>query len=610
MKKSLLVVMLLVCASVQGEIELNALSCGCATDREVDVPLKPGPWRKAIPIPTGLVTACMHLSPETSWILMESKIVDQEYDLMLWKQLSVSHYHLQDSAILNPVQCGAYSSQEYVMIEGKLGRTSSGSKGATGTASAFRLTVPSVDVDWESYPDKIKDEPGEDGRLVYLPVTADPTQHRMISIKTPRDDFSKVHPIMTLSWTPADKARLWRTDGTEFVNGGGIDARKIIRDEGGFPFRLRVEPLNPCAELKITLKGEKDDFAREKAEDSVKACLYKIEVTNIKFNHDTAACTNDAVNLRKDSNTRYDLPDGEWVKGGQNLPACYVKGKSVKIRAKFSVQPATVTRALIWAEPTVATGTLKRLISKIVIFNGGVADDVSFQMDGLTPDSIRRTETNIWQWKIMSVNAEPSPESKINASGPHTIYTILQEPQEPWDNQWQNSKNLWSVVLDKTCTDPWAGGCKEEMSALSNITYAAYHNYGKSYYCRAEHCNGKIWHLSGLMSDMDLDCQGMSAIVHLFGRAVGCPNIFVQKEMHPFQTKEIKLVGPTVWLSSRFEFHQFAVVDVAVYDACVQLKAGGSPYLPIKDTPLNYCNNIRYSGLWYLDDKFPCTDFD
>lgn len=550
----------------------------------------------------------MHLSPVSPWMLTESRIIDQEYDLMLWKQLSVSHFHLQDSAILNPVQSGAYSSQEYVMIAGKLAKPSGAGNGVA-SAPAFKLTVPSVDVDWESYPDKIKDEPGEDGRLVYLPVTTDVTQHRMISVNDPRDDFAKVHPIMTLSWTPADKAKLWRTDGTAFVNRGEIDARKIVKDEGGFPLRLRVEPLNPCAELKITLKGEKDDFLREKAEDSVKACLYKIEVTNIKFNYDTSASTEDALNLRKDYNTPYDLTHGEWVKGGQNLPVCYVKGKSVKVQAKFSVQPATVFGALIWAEPVTGNGSLNMLLSKPVSFNGGISAYETFQMDGLTPPSIQCTN-NVWQWKVKNVNAEPSLSISINTSGVHKVYAILQEPQAPWINQWQNSKNLWSVVLDKTCTDVWAGGSTDELGALSKITYAAYHYYGKSYSGLATHCNDNIWHLSRLMSEMDLDCRGMSAIVHLFGRAVGCPNISVQKETQPFQTKEIKLVGLQVWLTRTFSYHQFAVVDLDVYDACNQLKSGLDPYLPINDHPLNYYGNIYSNGVWLLSDRFECTDFD
>jgi hypothetical protein len=231
-------------------------------------------------------------------------------------------------------------------------------------------------------------------------------------------------------------------------------------------------------------------------------------------------------------------------------------------------------------------------------------------MDGLTPHSIQCT-TNIWQWKVKNVNAEPSLSISINTSGVHKVYAILQEPQVPWINQWQNSKNLWSVVLDKTCTDVWAGGCTDEQGALAKITYAAYHSYGKTYDGTRSHFTGTFCHLSDLMNDNSVDCHDMSAIVHLFGRAVGCANVFVQRETQPFQTKDIKLVGPgQIWLSSTFLVHQFAVMDFNVYDACVQLKSGALPYLPINDPPLNYHENIYAAGGWVLSGRFECTDFD
>ncbi|MCX8109441.1 MAG: HYR domain-containing protein, partial [Verrucomicrobiae bacterium] len=44
--------------------------------------------------------------------------------------------------------------------------------------------------------------------------------------------------------------------------------------------------------------------------------VVKVNVTNIKFNHDTGSSATDAINIRQDYATPYDISNGEWIQGG------------------------------------------------------------------------------------------------------------------------------------------------------------------------------------------------------------------------------------------------------------------------------------------------------
>ncbi len=202
----------------------------------------------------------------------------------------------------------------------------------------------------------------------------------------------------------------------------------------------------------------------------------KVELTNIKFNHDTGSSASDAINIRKDYNTPFTISNGEWVaKGGTNIPVCYTTNKAVTIKARFSVQPASITSAVIWAVSTDFGGSLGDVIKTNVTFTGGVStpEYVTFQVSGTTPNCIQKTANDVWQWKIENVNGTGSPPWDLNTSGVHTVYTILSEPVLPWVNTAGDRRNAWKTALDLVCASaPWAGGETSVTGAASHITEA------------------------------------------------------------------------------------------------------------------------------------------
>lgn len=138
------------------------------------------------------------------------------------------------------------------------------------------------------------------------------------------------------------------------------------------------------------------------------------EVTNIKFNHNTGASTNDAVNIRQDFLTPYDISNGEWVNGGTNVPACYTTNRTATIKARLTILPTNITQAAMWAVSTDTGGSLGDLVKTNVTFVSGIASDVVFEVSGTTPSCIQKTTNDVWQWKMEKVAGSGSPTSGIS----------------------------------------------------------------------------------------------------------------------------------------------------------------------------------------------------
>lgn len=65
------------------------------------------------------------------------------------------------------------------------------------------------------------------------------------------------------------------------------------------------------------------------------ACA-KIEVAEIKFNHDTTSWSNDALNIRQNFTQIINVPEWSAVKTNpKDSPAAFVGGRSVKVMVKF-----------------------------------------------------------------------------------------------------------------------------------------------------------------------------------------------------------------------------------------------------------------------------------
>lgn len=327
---------------------------------------------------------------------------------------------------------------------------------------------------------------------VLLSGYADPAQ-AMVSISYNASDPSGV-TVGTNGYVPASGCfRLWRTNAARARNGASILSGGDYISPGTYPaaslgFSARpqlvdffIEPVAPVLNQALVIEVDPDGPGPmgSVCVDKQECTLLKVELTNIKFNHDAASSASDALNIRQDYNTAFDISNGEWVKGGTNISACYTTNKAVTIKARFTVQPAGITSADIWAVSTDPGGSLGDVIKTNVTFAGGVSVGdtngyVYFQVAGTTPDCIKKTTADVWQWKMENANGTGSAACDLNTSGVHTVYTILNEPVTPWNNAWSagnNPSNAWTTALDFTIVNALCNGDSSGSDAMAHITH-------------------------------------------------------------------------------------------------------------------------------------------
>ena len=253
-------------------------------DRVIEVYVKPGDRkRKAVPIvKTAAYNAHLDIKPAGGYTLVDSEIIDQNSRGagILWtgpdpKSAFLHRYHLT----------AAYSSQEYVVIDGTLAKPASGG-GGPGSPPGFLVTVPSVDVDWEDFTAP-GHEAGEDARHVIVPFTNAVPAIRWLWVQIPYDDYGIVHPILTLHCVDANALCLLNEAGASFPNGGQIDSRVVP----SWPLRFRAAPLAPVAECIVRVLGEADSSS-EQATDTIRARVVDVDL-DIDANHDGAITDDD-----------------------------------------------------------------------------------------------------------------------------------------------------------------------------------------------------------------------------------------------------------------------------------------------------------------------------
>jgi len=346
------------------------------------------------------------------------------------------------------------------------------------------------------------------------------------------------------------------------------------------------------------------------------------QVTNIKFNWDPSSSASDAINIRQDYSNAYGISSGEWVKGGTNIPVCYTTNRAVTIKASFTVQPANITSADIWALSTDSDGSLGDVVKTNVTFVSGVATDVVFQISGKTPSCIQKTTSDLWQWKMENLNGSGSAAGNLNVSGPHTVYTILNEPVPPWDNTPANKSNAWATALNFAISSASCNGDSTESSALAHITeYLHSATFGKIYeitngasgFGMGNKTNG-TFDLTSYMTGASniVNCADQAAGVSVCSRLLGiasdylymkpfgyllttdlvgigaCNNPFYPNEAPPYNIPLLGTNGVTdLVLTNRepFNFHVFIWHDYRIYDATC------GPHLGTEDK-VDYCTAL------------------
>jgi hypothetical protein len=249
-------------------------------DRTVPVYVRPNDRkRKAVPITkTAAYNAHLDIMPTDGYVLVDSEIVDQDphRDRDLWtgpdpKTPALHRYHL----------CNAYSSQEYVMIDGTI--TKPGGGAGTALPPPFSVTVPSVDVDWWGFSNPA-DEDGEETRFIIVPLNTNRVDDiRWLRLADPYDDDQRngrptfpygkpVNPDITLHWEAGNTLGLLNGDKT-FANGTTINARIAA-----WPLDFTVEPLQPAVTFKIFARGQVDNVTGEKAVDNIHGRVVNVDL--------------------------------------------------------------------------------------------------------------------------------------------------------------------------------------------------------------------------------------------------------------------------------------------------------------------------------------------
>ncbi len=536
--------------------------------------------RKAFPLPTGRGSCSMSLYTEYPWRIASSWIEARDSET-LWKRHSKTFYTLSN----------AYAPQEYVVIGGTLVKGYDG----RGIPPRFQLTVPSIDLHWEEACGDASDEDKEDDTPAALLVTSDKNRHRHLIVSPATDKTFAIGRRVTLLWSHGNMIRVWRRYGvsqeSELSNG------TTMMLDG--PTSLRIEPLQVSNEkIRFTAYGEGDDYSGSSVEDTVWAFTYDLDLSCVKFNHNSASTATDGINLRRNLDDGFDLSRGEWnIENGAVAPICYRTNQNVTVKARFKTTSQLLHSAQIRATTAnegAGGGCLRPFGAQTVAFNGGETQDISFTMTGTTPSSISLFEQERLNWLASRINGDSRvAEHVITNSGPHRVFVILGDPVSPWRNDVNNVQNVWTNALEFIM--PVVGGAATRSDMLSRVTTHNFNNMSFVYdtyegrpryysvtnntfllteYMRKTHLVVNCYDQA--FSTMVFGCLLGSDVKFCYTQPFGYLNVVnlikVGPCNNPFYTNpsypSAKICGEDDITRSSFGNHMHALLDDLVYDAC------------------------------------------
>lgn len=367
--------------------------------------------------------------------------------------------------------------------------------------------------------------------------------------------------------------------------------------------------------------------------------VYTVSVwpTNVKFNWDPDSSANDAINLRCDYNTPYNISNGEYTPS-YSYPVCYVTNVVPVVKAKFRVVPEAVSSLELDA---VLNGTLlSDLGATTVSFTSGESGYADFTMSGAVASVVGLNAANSYTWRVRSINGtQLSTPKAVASTGPHKTYVILGEPVEPWSNEPNVRNNAWSMALDLTCQ--WASGCETWQSAATGITQSIFESGRFAYDTRKgapRYISNEGWLFveknvflgaaidrlnGGLGRGPRVNCSDCAAMVCSFANLVGC-GLYASR-MEPsgffdswFATNPYCAIGCADWIPPSwgwgFSFHEVAWSGNCgdsdlVFDACVKVDGDASPgvmpYMKVLPAALIFCDGNPGAPIVYKEMLTP-----
>lgn len=312
------------------------------------------------------------------------------------------------------------------------------------------------------------------------------------------------------------------------------------------------------------------------------------DVVWIKFNYE-AGYSNDALAIVKNASTVIDVP--EWLPPSRNNPFAYIKSQTnrrITVNFWHNQGPADICN--IHVSMPGAIGYYPGLIAESVVNfpSCGESGSALLTMTGTVTNGVQHFGFYI-QFRVTNVNGVAlNPFITTGICGPHMYYVLLGAPQAPMAVPWTD-------VLDYSCA--WAQYKSNESDAVRKITEKAYTSFGKNYWGSGTHAPGTTLHLTSLFASSWADCRDMSAVVHIFTRALGGSQTNVRMinsttyGYEDFKYKSIDPVGSPSWTTGWWNFHQVANLS-AVYDACLRLNQS-SPRIPVgEDINGSYKNDL------------------
>ena len=317
------------------------------------------------------------------------------------------------------------------------------------------------------------------------------------------------------------------------------------------------------------------------------------------YNWNRTASANDGLNLRGGPKPAdaFDLTVGEWVRGGQNLPACYATNVTPVVEARFSVEPDAVESCALYA----LDGPFGGIAATNIAFAGGTSGVVRLRMGGTTGSRVGKYSYDL-DWMCSSLDGESFPDEGFDRTTNHVAYTVFREPLSPWTNEWTSAQNAWTNALEFALKTAGAGGSDSETNALAAITQHLFSGHGLSYATEdglPTYIHGPDFFLSGYFaktgnphnsrSPMMVNCVDQAVSLSSLGSLLGMPSQAVR--MRPFgYLNPVDLIGVGVCNNpffndsvygrpspmcgtndigrSAFGMHAFVQMHNTIYDAC------------------------------------------
>lgn len=207
---------------------------------------------KAFRLSSGFDICDLFIKTDAPYEILTSDISAYD-DQTLWRRVTKTHYFISK----------AFANNEYVVIDGKLGKIDKGRGKSNPADLEFKVAVPKVDLQWNDALGDAAKEECEDVIPALVVVSTNSALFAKLNIKQPRDDFNAVHGNVTLTWDNTASINVYRDK--RKLSAGTVLSVPI----GGL--QLLVEAVKKGAKVKFTLEGSEDNVSGQKAVDYVYA---------------------------------------------------------------------------------------------------------------------------------------------------------------------------------------------------------------------------------------------------------------------------------------------------------------------------------------------------